>query len=204
MLLEAYRRMKLERTAKRQQKIYANRIQRYRHHHEMTHWTTARGQWTRFAVLKQDLELRKKIIADIGCGVGDFFRYLKSEHVIASMHGFDITKSFVEYAQGEHPDCWFYDCNVAVDGLPREYDYSFSSGLFAFGDRIFFEIMVKKIFAKTRYEYRFNMFQTQSKNFWSISPEQAKAYCESLGDCEVSIITGYLGRDYTVCMKRIA
>ena len=194
----ALNRYKLDRIAKRQKKIYEPRVDKFQKHHEIAHWTTERGQLTRFSVLSSGIDLNKKVIADVGCGVGDFFRYLKNQNVCASMHGFDITKSFIEYASSEHPDCWFSEVDVAVEGLPRKYDYVFSSGIFAFGDRYFFNTVTKNCFDNAVKEYRFNMFRTSSKDFWSIPIEDAVEHCYKLGASDVRVETGYLGKDYTV------
>lgn len=84
----------------------------------------------RFGVLAGIGTLEGSSVLDIGCGMGDFYAYLRERGVHVRYTGYDITPDFVSLAAQRHPDARFEVRDVQADGIPQRFDYVVSSQTF--------------------------------------------------------------------------
>jgi 2-polyprenyl-3-methyl-5-hydroxy-6-metoxy-1,4-benzoquinol methylase len=61
-------------------------------------------------------------VLDIGCGLGDFYRYLVDNKISCHYTGFDIMKQYVEFCKENYPNCDFQERNVLENGIDKSYD----------------------------------------------------------------------------------
>ena len=72
-------------------------------------------------------------IHDVGCGVGDFYDWLKhSGHDLKqiSYSASEITPEYCEIARQRHPEVQFYIRDILAKPVPDRYDYVILSGVF--------------------------------------------------------------------------
>jgi len=88
------------------------------------------GQRDRFAQLTRIGELAGHSVIDVGCGVGDFYAYLR-DHVHALDYlGIDLMAEMAERAAARYPEARFAARDVLADGLGGEFDYVLLSAVF--------------------------------------------------------------------------
>ncbi len=80
-------------------------------------WGSDEQQTYRFAqTLEGNVVLNNKIILDIGCGFGDYFRFLQNEQISPTKYlGFDLNEDLIGEARlqyEDHPNCKFNTFNV--------------------------------------------------------------------------------------------
>ena len=64
----------------------------------------------------------KPSILEIGCGLGDFYRYLVQHERDCSYYGYDIVPEYVEQCCNLYPEAKFQHRNIFVDGIEGMYD----------------------------------------------------------------------------------
>src|SRR5688572_270423 len=69
----------------------------------------------RFAVLKAVGIESGMSVLDVGCGFGDFYRWLRDQGVNVRYTGVDINPALVEIAGRTHPDARFLVADLQVD-----------------------------------------------------------------------------------------
>jgi SAM-dependent methyltransferase len=84
----------------------------------------------RFGVLGSIGNLEGASILDLGCGLADFYAYLKECGMTVRYTGYDITPEFVGLSKERFPEARFEVRDVQVDGIPDRFDYIISSQTF--------------------------------------------------------------------------
>ncbi|OVE81100.1 hypothetical protein BVY03_04685, partial [bacterium K02(2017)] len=143
-------------------------------------WSSRTTQEARFRIFDQLGDLNNHSLLDIGCGLGDFYRYLTNQGLIIDYTGFDIMPEFILKAGKKYPKAKFATKNILFNPPNHQFDYCFSSGIFAFGNLSFFKQMIEKSFSICKIGYAFNIHQTQAKAFFKMTPNTAMTYCHSL------------------------
>lgn len=67
-------------------------------------------------------------ILDVGCGLGDFYTFLKQSGIEVQYTGVDISPEMIAQAQARHPDATFYQQDLIETPLDEQFDYVFCSG----------------------------------------------------------------------------
>ena len=187
----------------RQKKIYQQLYREHRDSHKALHWSSRESQEKRFEVLSRIGNLQGKSILDIGCGMGDFFTYLRAQGIRAEMTGYDIVEEFLHIARRRHPIARFKPVNLSRSSAYEVFDYVFSSGLYAFGNKHFFEAMVRKAFRSCRVAYGFNIYHSQhDTNFLQLTSKEIEKVLKSLYPSRIDVIEDYLEGDTTFFVYR--
>ena len=182
----------------RQKNIYKNLYKEHKISYKTLHWSSKESQFKRFEILIKPFDLNNKNILDIGSGFGDFFDFLKKKKIKAKMTGYEIIPEFIKTSQRKHPCCSFKPINLALVKPARKFDFVFSSGVFAFGDKTFFNTMVKNAYESARVAYSFNIYHSQhDKRFLSLSTTDIYSILKSLKPADIKIETGYIKNDIT-------
>ena len=181
---------------KTQKKIYKTLFKKYNYHHYSLHWSKKEYQYKRFEILSQIDNLNNKTILDIGCGFGDFFIYLDSIDIKPKrLVGIDVVEEFIQIAKQNSKAQLI--CDNYLKKSFSNIDYAFSSGIFAFGNKAFFQKVVKKAFSEVNLGYGFNLFQAKSRDFFSFSIKEIEEFLYSLQPKKIKIIKNYLQNDIT-------
>lgn len=111
--------------------FYENHVEKYDNDVRSLAWGSRESQEKRFEIFSKHLELSTKSVLDVGCGLGDFKTYLGKNNIDCEYIGIDITKSMIDIAKKNHPDCRFYVGDIRQASLSNEKpDFVVASGIF--------------------------------------------------------------------------
>jgi tRNA G46 methylase TrmB len=79
-------------------------------------------QKMRHEVHASSLRALKPSVLEIGCGLGDFYKYLLQHHHDCSYNGYDIVPEYVEECRRLYPEATFEKRNVFLNGINGTYD----------------------------------------------------------------------------------
>ncbi len=104
-------------------KFYKDTLNKYGDDPKGVGWKSFESQQIRFKVLSEIGDLRGKSVLDVGCGLGDFYRYLIP--LTTNYIGYDIVPEMVMVARRKYPGVNFFS------EFPNEkFDFVFASGVF--------------------------------------------------------------------------
>lgn len=186
---------------KRQQYIYQTLVEDYGNNYISVHWDSKESQQKRFEQFLKIGDLNGKSILDVGCGLGDFFVFLKKNGIDCKCTGFDIVPGLLDIAKENYPDANYRLVNLALTPLKEKFDYVFASGIFAFGDLVFFKKMMKQIFNASKNASAINIFLTKESNFFCLPSKIVVPYCKANFTDKVDLIDDYLNDDYTLFLR---
>ncbi len=94
-------------------------------------WDKITSQWTRFAMAYECLNWQGKKVLDIGCGLGDFYGFLREKHSLQldSYYGFDINPELINACRSRFPDTFFEVRNILLDPPQKQWDIVVLFGL---------------------------------------------------------------------------
>jgi SAM-dependent methyltransferase len=112
--------------------LYERSLQRHGPTARAVRWTGEASQRTRFDLLFEVGPWKGVTVADVGCGVGDLFAYLRSRDADVRYTGYDIAPAMIEAARGKHqePAARFEQRDVLEAGMGGPFDYVVASGTF--------------------------------------------------------------------------
>ncbi len=64
----------------------------------------------------------KPSILEIGCGLGDFYKYLVGRRIECAYHGYDIVPEYIAECRRTHPQAKFEVRNIFLEGIEGAYD----------------------------------------------------------------------------------
>jgi len=79
-------------------------------------------QEMRHSVHASALRGRRPSILEVGCGLGDFYRYLVERNWDCSYQGYDIVPQYISECQRVYPQAKFQVRNIFADGIDGSYD----------------------------------------------------------------------------------
>jgi len=85
-------------------RYFERKLQEHRQGPQAHSWRSVNSQRVRFEVLAEVGDLRHKAILDVGCGLGDFYGFLKEKGVEVRYTGYDIVPQMISEAQKRHHD----------------------------------------------------------------------------------------------------
>jgi SAM-dependent methyltransferase len=139
-------------------------------------WGSRDSQCRRFEVLSSIGDLEGASILDIGCGLGDFYAWLKDKKLSVDYTGMDITPCMIDAAKDRFPEVDFQVKDIfSIDG-EKIYDYVFASGIFYLvrkDPEIFMRRVVKKMFLLSKVAVGFN-----SLSAWAGSRDDGEFYAD--------------------------
>jgi len=108
---------------------FREKLEEHREGPQAHSWRSIDSQRLRFEVLAEVGDLRDKAILDVGCGLGDFYGFLKEKGVEVRYAGYDIVPEMISEARKRHPDGEFLVRDILTEDPAKRYDYVFSSGI---------------------------------------------------------------------------
>ncbi|MCX6022791.1 MAG: class I SAM-dependent methyltransferase, partial [Chloroflexi bacterium] len=194
-------------------RLYERSLKRYGTGAQALRWNTERSQRTRFEVLAEVGPWEGASVADIGCGLGDLFGFLRARGLDINYAGYDITPAMIDAARRKYPDpaARFELREILSQGMGGEFDYVVASG--TFNIRVsnhdqFFRRMIAAMYAGCRRAVAFNVLQPAPYSDWKggdmyyeIPAEEVVEYCRTLCP-RVRLREGYLPWDTTVYLYK--
>ncbi len=193
-----FKRLAIRTSHDRQRLIYKDLHRRFSSSHRALHWSNSDNQVLRFMILEEMGNLKGRKILDIGSGLGDFFNYLQAKNIHCRYTGYDIVDEFVKESKKRYKNANFELRNILIHRPNERFDYVFSSGLFAFGNKTFFYEMIKEALTLSRFGYGFNIYKPEyDDDFFSIDKEDVLSFCKTLNLKKVVYRDNYLKNDTT-------
>lgn len=186
--------------------FYMRGLHSYGRNHSMAvHWSSPETQKLRFEVFENVDDLNGKSILDLGCGVGDFYGFLKSRNYEVEYMGIDLLPEMIEEARNKYLSGNFY--LKQIDQIEDEFDYIFASGAFSYRVENYYEKymkIIKTMFNNCKLGIAFNMLKegkhVDDDAFITYSPTDIMESCEAFAS-NVRLIENYLEYDFTVVVR---
>lgn len=112
-------------------RYYEEQVRLYGNDVRSLAWGSRESQETRFRVLSEMLPLKDRRVVDVGCGLGDFYGWLKRAGIPCRYAGVDLSPGMIELARRNHPDAEFLVGDIGKLDDPRlRGDFVVASGIF--------------------------------------------------------------------------
>jgi SAM-dependent methyltransferase len=189
--------------------FYAGNVNRYKNDIKAVAWGSRESQEKRFEVLTQIALLDGEAVLDVGCGLGDFYIWLKYKYSDIRYTGIDITPSMIETALKNYLEARFYVQDILeLEHVKPSYDYVFTSGIF--NRRIprhkhFVMDMIARMFELCRKGIAFNIMSTRAdfmeEGEYYADPAKMLDFCLSISR-KAALRHDYMPHDFTVYLYK--
>jgi len=156
---------------------------------------------------------RDAAVLDLGCGFGDFFRFLRAEGYRGPFIGYDIAPDMIAEAARIHGDA---GCHWRVGAMPSEaVDFAIASGIFNVKGDVPLEIWVRyvrdtiDILASVgRRGFGFNVLSLSSDperratNLYYADASEMLSYCLRCYGRSVALLQDYGLYEFTLIVRR--
>lgn len=170
------------------------------------HWSGKVSQDARFEVLINIAPLAGMSILDVGCGLGDLYKFLITKKIPIDYFGIDIVPNFIARSQERFPDARFELMDASL--ITETYDYILASGAFSLttaDSKNYYFSIIRNLFKHAKYGFAFNMLNADThqsnETYFAYNMDEVERYCKTLTS-KVTIISGYLPQDFTVYMYK--
>jgi len=110
---------------------FNKKIKQYKRGAKAVSYGSEGSQKIRFEVLSEIGNLNGKTILDVGCGLGDFYGFLKNKGIEPKKYvGIDINPLMISKAKKNYPDAKFFVGDLLKIIPEGRFDYVFQSGIF--------------------------------------------------------------------------
>jgi RimJ/RimL family protein N-acetyltransferase len=168
-------------------------------------WGSAESQAIRFKILSELCDLKSKSLLDIGCGTGDFFRWLNDRHIYVKYTGIDLSQDMIAIASKRFTEARFFVGDISSCELEESYDVIVESGIFTFSTQQIFFDTLQRAFEKCRIGVAFNALSSwspqQDEGECYLDPAAVLDYCKSLTR-RVTLRHDYHPRDFTIYLYK--
>jgi SAM-dependent methyltransferase len=152
-------------------------------------------------------------VIDLGCGFGDFLRFLRTEGHRGAFIGYDVVPSMIDKARelhGEHDDCRWH-----VGAEPKQAaDFAIASGIFNVRGQVpdapwldYVHHTLDILARASRRGFGFNILSLSSDperrrpNLYYADPAEMLAYCLSRYGRSVALLQDYGLYEFTVLVR---
>ena len=192
-------------------KFYENKIRVHGFSPKGFDWGSKISQRKRFEVFLHIGDLNGKKVLDLGCGAGDFYKFLKEKKIDAHYVGCDIVRESIRYAKEKCPEADFRvgDIDQFRDS---EFDYIFESGIFNVliqDNEGHAKETIVKMFKSCRLgiginmlsKYRFDKIIKSSQTGYRFDPGEMFNFCRNISQ-KVVLKHDYMPNDFTIFMYK--
>ena len=188
--------------------FYARDFYAHTENARRVHWSEEDGQLIRFGILELVGDLSGQTVLDVGCGLGDFYKYLTEQYPGLTYIGLDIVPEFIAYAREAYPETPFLWGDFM--DLPEDikFDYVLSSGALSFkvqNSWRFYTDFIRKMYRLARVGAGFNMLRggrhPDDDIYATYDPELIVRFGRTFAP-EVNLIADYLPDDFTVFLRK--
>jgi SAM-dependent methyltransferase len=190
--------------------IYDQLARSHSQGYQVANWGSMQSQEVRFRVLYEAGITDCDSVLDVGCGVGDFYGWLRGQGFKGSYSGLDIAPGVVQSARQRHKSVEFIagDLLIGDTVAPDRYDYIVASGIFAKRPESggpYLEAVVAKMFGLCRKGVAFN-----SLSSWAPDSDASEFHADPIATLEfcrkltpwVVLRADYHIRDFTIYLNR--
>ncbi len=110
---------------------YSERLKQFGYDPRTLGWSKNK-EYIRYRILSEIGRFEDCSVLDVGCGFGDFLKYLKQHGINVRYSGVDLNPDLIAVARDKHPDGTFYVGDFEDEAFEKEYDWIVTSGIFNF------------------------------------------------------------------------
>jgi SAM-dependent methyltransferase len=189
---------------------YASQLTEHDSPERRVGWQTAKSQEVRFEALASVGPLRNAKILDVGCGLGAFWGYLRSQRIPVRYRGVDLFPNVIQEAKKLYPEARFEARNLLSRPFaPRAFDYSFLSGVFNVKVRNNWKYMravLASVLRQTKKAVAFNVLNAEAgirePDRFTADPGDLVAFGRKLGVSRAHLIDHYHHLDLTLFLYK--
>lgn len=188
--------------------FYEKLLKKHGNNFKALNWGNSDSQACRFRVLADiGLNSGDKVL-DVGCGLSDFYVWLKKNKKGVLYTGLDLTPSMIEKSKKRFPKIEFIEGSIFNLNLrDSSFDYIFASGIFFLRKSkptLYLKKTIKKMFALSKKGIAFNTLSLWNKNFinqneYRADPVKIIKFCKTLTD-HLVFRHDYHKGDFTIYM----
>jgi len=192
-------------------KFYEERLRKYGYSHLAMDYGDNRSQSIRFKVLAEAFPIKGFKILDVGCGIGDFYGYLKENFGNSFRYtGIDVSAKMIQAARSRLPTGKFLLKNFDDPNFQEKFDLIYVCGtlnLKTSEGLVYITRMIKKIYNLCKIGTAFNLTSSYTQSIFKnnrtyyADPGQIFNFCRSLCSC-VILRHDYLPNDFTIYMSK--
>ena len=183
--------------------------------YQVLDWESQEAQETRFKAFLDHFDIRKSVLLDVGCGLGNLAEYIDKQNITLYYIGVDIISEMVERAKQKVfkniiPQFMTMDFFKTFD-IEDDFDYIYSSGIFNLNlgnNEEFLANAVRNFLIAARKGVCFNLLDISCKEkygdkyYYYKKDEIFKMVCETVKEldlkCKIKISDDYLANDFSV------
>ena len=192
--------------------FYKKRVEKYGPDPRSVGWKNRYNQRIRFHTFCNEFNFSKKSVLDVGCGVGDFYHYLKSLKKDVQYTGIDACEEMIQTAKETYPSGQFYTTWLEEYQTKIPFDSVVASGIFALrvtDQKNYFLRQLQRAYSLASEVLMVNILTTETTKkeqfdcFYYYDPVDLLLLKKLTPSPQcINIIDGYLKGDATVVIKR--
>ncbi len=168
---------------------YEQRLKKYGYSPKALGWGKNGRENIRFKILTQVGICKDSSILDVGCGFGDYSKYLRSNYWKGRYLGVDITESLLEIARKQFVDINVKKLDILESEIEQKYDFVVGSGIFNAklhheDNNKYIEKMLSKMYDIANYgvavDFMSSYVDFQHKDAFHASPENIFTFGRTL------------------------
>jgi len=191
--------------------FYESRLRKYDRTPQAVDYGNAESQLVRFRVLAQFYHIFRYTILDIGCGMGDLYKFFQETFGNNFVYyGIDISEAMIGICKERFSDGNFSVRNFAHADFDEKFDLIYVSGTLDFkssGGIDYIKESISKMYSLSRLGVAFNLtsMYTEAKfrNSWTYYADPAEVFIFCKSFCPyVSLRHDYAPNDFTVYLYK--
>lgn len=172
-------------------------------------WDDPQTQYLRFYEIAKHLDLNgdKKTLLDLGCGNGEFYKFLNFVGFRGSYMGYDINEMLLAQARKRFRNINVQNVDIIGEELSQRFDYVVLSGLFNVnvGQTLdWIQMFLKKMYALSEEIMVFNMISThvsyRDDGMFYMNPAEMLSFCIENLSRRTTLAHHNLPYNYTVAV----
>ncbi len=190
--------------------FYKTLLLRHGDSHQSLNWGSALSQQQRFKVLAEVGINAGESILDVGCGLGDYYAWLKTHYSGINYTGLDLTPAMVDRAQKRFPEVEFFKGTILESSnlMGMSFDHLMASGIFClrqYEPEKYLERTICEMFSRAKKSVAFNTLSSwtseKDDREYYADPLRLIEFCRSLTPW-VTMRHDYHARDFTIYMYK--
>jgi SAM-dependent methyltransferase len=109
-------------------------LKKFGNNYKGMNWSSKKSQYLRFEQLIKIKNIKNKSVHDVGCGNGEFLKFLKKKKIkVSKFLGTDISQNMINYCNANYTkikNVKFIKLNILDSKKLQNYDFVFASGIF--------------------------------------------------------------------------
>ena len=204
----------MKKITKKISSYFTNKINLYGRNFKGVDWNSKKSQYQRFAILSKIISLNKGSVNDIGCGYGEYSKYLLKKFKKIDYIGYDLSKNMINNAIKINPRAKFINISNLKEIL--EADFSIMSGVFniklKFSNAEWRKYILRSleiVNSKSRIGFSFNLIKKfnlklkkKNNNLYYANADFFYNYCKKNFSKKVYLEDTYGLHEFTIFVKK--